>query len=163
MGNRLKHLKERSDHERQEMLALFSETNNAILTFQERQWKATNYGLLLLGGVFACSRLLLELGGNFFTVGYTRFVAHALLFILAGLPWAFTWNVLDKLEVAISKARKTADTAIFALSPRFRDANYPEGFPSDNERTTLLLLFRVVLSSGYFILILALFFSASGI
>lgn len=164
MGDRLKHLKKRSNGEQQEMLALFSASNNAILTFQERQWKATNYGLLLLAGVFASSKLLLELGGSFFTVGCIRLLAHALFFIFAGLlATVFTWHVLDELEKAITNARHTADTAIFALSPRFREANYPEGFPSDNERTTLLTLFRVVLLSGFFILILALFFSASRI
>ncbi len=161
MGDRLKHLKARSDRERQEMLALFSAANNAILTFQERQWKATNYGLLLLGGVFACSRLLLELGGNFFAVGCTRLVAHALLFVFACLALALTWYVLDKLEESITNARDTVDITIFALSPRFRDANYPNGIPSNNKRTTLLILFRVVLSSG-FVIFLVLFFSANG-
>ena len=150
MGDRLKHLKARSDQERQEMLVLFSTSNDSILTFQERQWKATNYGLLLLGGVFACSRLLLEP------------VVHVLLYVLACLAMALTWYVLGKLEEAITKARDTVDAAILALSPRFRDANYPNGFLSKNKRTTLLILFRFVLLSG-FIIFSVLFFCTNRI
>lgn len=163
MGNRLKHLKELSDHERQEMLVLFSESNNAILTFQERQWKATNYSLLILGVLFTCSRILPKPEGSFFAVDYVQLFAHAVLYIFAGITWALTWIVLDKLEMAISTARDTNDTTVFALSPRFQRANYPEGPPSKDKRTTLLHLFRFVLSSGFFIVTLLLFFSAGGI
>ncbi len=163
MGNRLKYLKVRSDHERQEMLVLFSTTNDSILTFQKRQWMATNYCLVLLGSMFAFLKLLLELGDNFSAVDHLRFVLHVLFYIFAGLAWALTWTVLDKLEIAINTARDTNDTAVFALSPRFQRANYPEGPPSKDKRTTLRPLFRVVLSVGFFILILALILSASRI
>lgn len=142
---------QRKEREHAELLTLFAAQNSAIHAFQERQWRVAYYTLLLFAGVLAISQIVL--------------LSTTALYFMAVLVWAIGWHVLDKLEDAIKNAREGVDIVIFSMSVTFQKANYPpSGVPTPIEgRTTLRLLFRVVLTVGLLAVLVGIFFYASGI
>lgn len=126
-----------------ELLAIYNASVSAIAFVKSQQWKATNYAILLYVAVIGTAKIVKD-AGDFSTVSFR------ILFLLVLLIFLYGLHILEKLEKSLIEERIHSDKIVTLFDKNIREELFKDIMPA-SEKTTLIILFRLILIIGFLI------------